>query len=434
MHYSQVPSLLWLSFFLGLIAFCLPILSLFGGTFVIIASFIFGTAFLIHQRPTFSLREKSFEFLLFTPLFWALLCFFLLAIVSLLWSYQYALSTYTLFKLTPFLCLWMFISWQKNDQSPSSFPQYNVIFEWIRCGFFLGYVLACLFLTLLPGIESMGYTPLSTKTKIQGGLFLSLSFWVVLKTLWDFSFFYHWIKGSAIIALCALSFYALKASACDTTLVSLILSMMIAILLYGMRSAFFKTAVKILILLSFLTTPFICFYGFSPQHTTTFQNLFHDPSYLHRLYLWHKTSHMILKAPFVGYGIGTSYIFSTPDTFDLEYKDTNGIKHTVKAEKMGLHPHNIALQLWLELGVLGALLGGWIISLVFDRVSKATSRSAFINHMGCFITTMIIFWINVGAFQTWWLSSIVCVILLFFSSNNRPSYAKKRLMRSKETS
>lgn len=394
------------------------------------SSLILGLAFLAYPRPNFSLHSLYVSSASSLPLFFG--CFFLWAIASLLWSHHYASSTYTLFKITPFLCFGMFLSWKTDKHAQSLTHDPHPFFSWLHYGFSLGYSIACGLLLLLPWIEAAGYFHLSTKTKIQGGLFLSLSFWVVLKTVWEIPFFYRWMKGVSIAALSTMTLYALKVSKCDTTIVSLALSMVVAILFYSIRSTPFRNPIKALIILSVLTTPLICFYGFSKTYAPSFQTLFHDPSYLHRLHLWHKTSHVIARSPIIGYGIGTSSMFSTPDTFDLEYHDTNGIKYTVKAEKMGLHPHNIALQLWLELGVVGALLGGWIIAFIFQNVSKATSRTAFISHMGCFITAMTIFWINVGTFQTWWLSSIVCVILLFFSSNDTAVYAKKSLISSKE--
>ena len=71
---------------------------------------------------------------------------------------------------------------------------------------------------------------------------------------------------------------------------------------------------------------------------------------------------------------------------------------------MPLHPHNAALQLWLELGAPGAVLFALLVALVWRSLATAAwppllaaaaGGSLTISLVGCFATY--------GIWQEWWL-------------------------------
>jgi O-antigen ligase len=80
----------------------------------------------------------------------------------------------------------------------------------------------------------------------------------------------------------------------------------------------------------------------------------------------------------------------------------------VQYEPIPLHPHNAVLQVWLELGAVGALIGlGLLLSILraIGRMkdSPVTRAAAF----GMFTTGLTLASISFGIWQSWWMSSIL---------------------------
>ena len=71
---------------------------------------------------------------------------------------------------------------------------------------------------------------------------------------------------------------------------------------------------------------------------------------LHRLMIWNFTAEKIREKPVFGWGMNAAR--NIPEGKQFIY-DASNSKY---GENLPLHPHNIALQVWLELGLVGALL------------------------------------------------------------------------------
>jgi O-antigen ligase len=74
---------------------------------------------------------------------------------------------------------------------------------------------------------------------------------------------------------------------------------------------------------------------------------------------------------------------------------------------MPLHPHNAALQVWLELGAPGAALFALLVALVWGALARAewpplfaaaAGASLAVAFVGCFATY--------GIWQEWWLGTL----------------------------
>jgi O-antigen ligase len=82
------------------------------------------------------------------------------------------------------------------------------------------------------------------------------------------------------------------------------------------------------------------------------------PSGLERLEIWDYLSAHVLQHPFLGWGLQTARLIpATPEE----------MAHYVKATGGGIYAHNQWLQLWLEMGFPGALLGLAFTLLVLRR-------------------------------------------------------------------
>jgi O-antigen ligase len=136
-------------------------------------------------------------------------------------------------------------------------------------------------------------------------------------------------------------------------------------------------------------------------------------SWQHRIHIWDFVCTQIMNAPFLGYGMEASRHF--PDTDRLiAFYTSHG--HTFQSESLiPLHPHQAALQIFLELGVIGLvftfLIAGLLIikgkNLFADTKTKACVGASFIS-------TSVPLFVSFGIWQTWWLSTLILLILVWF--------------------
>jgi hypothetical protein len=68
------------------------------------------------------------------------------------------------------------------------------------------------------------------------------------------------------------------------------------------------------------------------------------------------------------------------------------------------------LQWWLELGVVGALLGAALVASISCRIGRISSSADRALILGQFVSALVIFDASYGVWQGWWIG------LLFLSS------------------
>lgn len=116
----------------------------------------------------------------------------------------------------------------------------------------------------------------------------------------------------------------------------------------------------------------------------------------HRLLIWNFTAERVFDRPLAGWGLDTSR--SIPG-------GNKWLDNTEQA--MPLHPHNSALQIWLELGLPGALLAtvlvGWILITIGRGVQGSAEKAAM---TGMCVTALGISFLSYGVWQSWWLSGL----------------------------
>ena len=76
-----------------------------------------------------------------------------------------------------------------------------------------------------------------------------------------------------------------------------------------------------------------------------------------------------------------------------------------------LHPHNVPLQIWLELGALGALAAAAFWAFLFARLSRP-SPSLAAAATAASAVVYVLFGVNFGVWQEWWLGLGVLVAML----------------------
>ncbi len=104
-----------------------------------------------------------------------------------------------------------------------------------------------------------------------------------------------------------------------------------------------------------------------------------------RLDIWRFASERILQHPLLGWGLDSSRAW--PD-------------------QIPMHPHDSALQLWLETGIVGATLGALFFGWLFARISgvEARDRGAAAVMAATAAAYLTIGAVSFGVWQEWWLA------------------------------
>jgi O-antigen ligase len=123
---------------------------------------------------------------------------------------------------------------------------------------------------------------------------------------------------------------------------------------------------------------------------------------LHRLYIWEFTAENIAQHPLRGWGMNAARVLpgGKGQLFD-EYRQRE-LGHI-----MPLHPHNLPLQMWLELGLPGALVLSTLVAMLLMRLTRPdVERTLSTIACGQFATGFVIWSFSFGAWQSWWLVSL----------------------------
>ena len=130
---------------------------------------------------------------------------------------------------------------------------------------------------------------------------------------------------------------------------------------------------------------------------------------VHRIAIWQTTAARIHERLWLGHGFDTARsLYPQSTTVDVRFaKPTMGRSEGFNSEPIPLHPHNMILQIWLELGAAGAVAALAALLSIFVGLARMplekTERAA---GYGFFVTALAIAAAVAGAWQAWWLSAL----------------------------
>jgi O-antigen ligase len=103
-----------------------------------------------------------------------------------------------------------------------------------------------------------------------------------------------------------------------------------------------------------------------------------------RLDIWHFATARIIEHPLRGWGLDTSRIFT----------------------EIPLHTHDAALQIWLELGAIGAALMCLAWVAIFSLINNLAQRDRNLGAVAAAtaVTYLTIGALSFGVWQEWWLA------------------------------
>ncbi len=138
-------------------------------------------------------------------------------------------------------------------------------------------------------------------------------------------------------------------------------------------------------------------------------------SWQHRVEIWHFAAERIAEKPVSGWGFDASRNIDAGKTqFVLEQPDGSETIYP-GVGLLPLHPHNGVLQVWLELGAIGALM---VMLLLFglgrSLASIATDYGRLGGAMACASTAsaLCVGLLSFGQWQSWWQASLWITALL----------------------
>jgi len=141
-------------------------------------------------------------------------------------------------------------------------------------------------------------------------------------------------------------------------------------------------------------------------------------SIVHRTFIWDFTIARIKERPIMGWGLDASRRMPGGDE-EVKVSGFNkaGVPGAARTEMTGqvmpLHPHNGALQIWLELGGLGAAVTAGLIALAAEALKKMRlSRAAAAASAGSFAAGFMVMLVSYGIWQGWWLAALFLMATL----------------------
>ena len=164
------------------------------------------------------------------------------------------------------------------------------------------------------------------------------------------------------------------------------------------------------LLFTILSLPWVVTEVVTPSQIAA-RNIVLEDSHMHRLLIWQFTAKLALRQPFLGHGFGSAEQLGRNPDLVASYR-----AHAVDEGFLHLsvpphHPHNAAIQIWYELGVIG--IGGLFI-LVIGAVKMvlrySQDRLYIVSAMGLMAVVCVIGMVGFGVWQKWWLASLWLVL------------------------
>jgi O-antigen ligase len=203
---------------------------------------------------------------------------------------------------------------------------------------------------------------------------------------------YRWRRGAAVLFW--IGALALLQTLLSGAAVLAILAGGVVFLLAWIAPRILPIMLAVLVSAYLLTSPLISATLADRDSVMRYENDLPRSTY-HRLLVWSFAAERILERPILGWGFGSSRKLPGGN----EMVDTS-------EQAMPLHPHNGALQLWLELGVVGAFLATLLAVTLLLAIRRAPLRIDNAASLGFFTSTFVILCISYGLWQSWWLSAI----------------------------
>lgn len=184
------------------------------------------------------------------------------------------------------------------------------------------------------------------------------------------------------------------------------LAFLVGTLAFGAAWLFGRTASRsamVLLPLALLAMPLLP--ALAPIDAASQPSALLKPSARARLVIWQFAEARITERPFLGWGIDAARAIPGGKTAVPLVVDSRGT--IVMLERMPLHPHNGPLQIWLELGAVGAVLAAGLVFVLLRRLDAAALPRAWrAVALAAVAGAAIEISVSYGMWQSWWLCGL----------------------------
>lgn len=232
--------------------------------------------------------------------------------------------------------------------------------------------------------SSYYYDPLTTLN--NGAVIMALLLWPVTVIVWERM---GPIAGILLVPI-VISELLFLSSGASILSISVGLIAFILVLFFGRRMVL---GIGVVIAGLFLVAPALT--GSVPQSETS-KNFIAKmpPSVDHRLKMWNFVSAKIDEKPFFGWGMDSS-----------RHLPQDAFRLAPNMEIMPLHPHNAALQIRLELGWPGTIIGAALIFALFRSIQRSHSpRITMAINVSTTTAYLSVGAVSYGVWQNWWIA------------------------------
>ena len=136
-------------------------------------------------------------------------------------------------------------------------------------------------------------------------------------------------------------------------------------------------------------------------------------SLTHRKEIWIWITKKIYEKPIIGHGYNSSKNIADGKKWHID----------IETRGMPSHPHNLTLQVWLELGLVGIFLFSLLFISLCIKTINIISRAPPIGALaaGLMMSSLSLFHTSYGTWQVWWFSAITfaVTILVLSLENNK---------------
>lgn len=139
-----------------------------------------------------------------------------------------------------------------------------------------------------------------------------------------------------------------------------------------------------------------------------------------RLVIWDFAVEKIAERPVMGYGLDAARRLPGGDEkVDVMSLDPEGLERLrFRDFRMPLHPHNQVLQVWIELGAVGALLLAGFLATLLAAICRLDAADRAVA-AGSFYAVFTFACSSFGAWQNWWLGLVMLVLFWSMPSRER---------------
>jgi len=129
------------------------------------------------------------------------------------------------------------------------------------------------------------------------------------------------------------------------------------------------------------------------------KDFIYEASIIHRLEVWNFISEEIKERPFFGHGIEATRFLKADEV--MPYMATDHV----------LHPHNVVLQIWVEFGLVGALVCAAFLLFLLGRIEKLPPLLQR-YYAALLMAVLCVLSISYGLWQAWQIGMIFALVAL----------------------